>query len=264
MEKDLYNTLTPVRYTVYDEDGNPLKDGKAVAGKTYKAYVEYDKAPVAFTIVSKNGTVTPYMDREEYAAVSLKEGDTLILVSGDYPVKAVDYSIKIDLNGNTLYQTGKTVSFTGSTGARFFIYSSKEGGRFIQGYTSEKSCSYVFLSQKEDVKMYIGYSDENTKSPYRIEFFTSAFSEIKGANNHLYLYNVDVYKVFSDNYGFLNLRNGVDACSYNAENCNFYGTFGVYLRETYNTDPSKVVGTINLKNCNVFAGNLVGTSNVPT
>ena len=263
MNKDLYHTSSPVRYTVFDENGNPVQNGKAVAGQTYKAFVEYDKVAVAFTIISKDGTVTPYTDKQDYDKYTFQEGDTFILVSGDYAMKAVAQSIKIDLNGNTLYQTGKTNSFTGATGARFFLYSSKEGGRFIQGFTSESSCAYFFNSKANDVQMYVGYVDENTKSPYRIEMFTGAFAEIQSANNHLYLNNVDVYKVFGDNYGFFNFRANVDASSYNAENCNFYGTFGVYLRQTANTDPDRVVGTLNMKNCNVFAGALVGTANAP-
>ena len=264
MQKDLYNTMTPVRYIVCDEEGNPLKDGKAVAGETYKVFIEYEKVAVAFTIIDKNGVATPYTNKDEYTLVTFKEGDTLILVSGDYPMKAISESIKIDLNGNTLYQTGKTNSFTGSAGARFFLYSSKEGGRFIQGYTSAGSCGYFFISSANDVKMYVGYSDENTKSPYRIEMFTSSLAEIKSANTHMYMYNVDFYKVFNDNYGFMNFRGGVDGtASFNAENCNFYATFGVYLRQTTNTDPDTVVGTLNLKGCNVFGGALFGASNSP-
>jgi hypothetical protein len=253
---DPYNTITPRGYEVYDEEGN-LVTGPAVAGKTYRVFVKLEKVEVSFVVIDKDGNITPYFE-PTLSGVVFADGDTLILMSHDVAIVAgFTTEIYIDLNGKTLYQTRKTNTFQPGANKKQFVYSSKEGGKFIQGYTSEASCGYLVQIISDNAEFYFGYKNEETKSPCRIALYVGALGELKKDGDKVFLANTDVYKCFGDNYGFLNFRGSAfSSNAYYAEDCNFYGSVSfATIREV-----SGFVGTVTLKNCNIYcSGSLVGS-----
>ena len=254
-QKDPYNTWIPLRYSIYDQDGNIVAAGAAAAGATYKMFIEYNKEPVAIAVIGADGKATPYTDAH-INAVSAPAGSTVVLLADAcYSDTNLTWTnVKLDLNGKTFYNSVKANTFVPQKNSSIYVYSSAEGAQYYQAVGASSSGYVVHLSNV-GAKTYIGYQDAETLSPYSIDVHCGAFAEFRQDQIALYLGNLNVYKIAGDNYGFLNFRNSsyADRNIY-VESCNFYMSSGnvVALRN------NSANGQVTFKNTNFYVDSSSG------
>ncbi len=261
---DAAHAMAPGSYTVYDSEGNPVEQTvltDADADKVYTVCVGLEKVEIAFSVAYADGTTVPYFDVDLSVAldtttidsgtgVVLPEGSTLTL----YKDCTTSYRIfgnnsYIDLNGHAFYSTYKVNSFC-VLNANLFIYSSADGAKVYQTPTSADGSGYVAQLKGIDSKVYFGYKDETTKSPYTIEVYCGAFAELQGTGTQIHLANLVISTNGRDNYGFLNIRSGSDQTrKVTVEDTVIYlsrGTLFCYRQDTATAD-------LYMKNCTVYS-----------
>lgn len=258
---------------VYDAEGNRVTKTALEASDAGKVFtvcvdsviIEDEKVPVYAYVALANGKYLGLTQQDIAAALMaetgsnvLPEGSTLVLLTDCCLNTGALYigAGKIDLNGKTLYYVQKGNGHTlyvNQANPNFFLYSSKPGARLCATPTTGSGSAYVVEVRSAGSRVYFGYVDENTMSPYTIDVFGGAFFNAQGANDIVInVANIRYAAVGPDNYGIFNVRGGgVTDVTYNLNNVTVYveGRSPLFcLREANGA-------TFNAKNSNLYFNN---------
>ena len=271
------------KWLVYDSTGVLISEDLSTIrashlGKVYILCPEYLSSSVVLTSISKDGKVEHH---ESTGILSKIPRGTTVILRQDLPCPTSFYgtAYKVDLNGYTVYTLdgAKQEIFRGMES--LYVYSSRPGARVFTGsymkngstdasgnpvYTNQAAFIVSDAGSADGTKFMLGYMNDTDPSPYPIDMFCGAFSQM--ANFHrtsVYLRNLNIVASAGDNKGIFTTRNEKNNRYWQIDDCEILITNNKALCSNVKTNKS--VGTYVFNNTNIYGnGSLFGVEGAQT
>ena len=262
-------------WIAYDSKGNRIstftKITSAHIGNVYTFCPEYLSADTVLTLIRSDGTTEQHTTTDVLAKIP--SGATVIL-RRDLPcptsIYGTDY--KLDLNGYTVYAVdgnkqeiirgmGTVCVYSSRKGARIFTGTQMPNGKDENGNTKYSNQAGFVVSDAGSTagsKYMLGYMSTTAETPYTIDIFCGAFSQLGSSNNtSVYLKKLNIISAAGDNKGIFTTRYERSGRYWQIDDCSIIISNGKGLCANVNTGSN--TGKYVFNNTNIFGnGTLFG------